>query len=192
MEQNLKLYMILLGCKPEGRVIEQHDLFFGIASNPVDLLSQINAFWPEAKGKFHIDVWRQVTKVGNFLIEIIDRSEIRSKDKNLYFLNLGGYKLDDFEEYHYKLLEVATKQSIAISNAKKSAFYKHCGFKGAVSHIDDKYGLDVDDLYNVDDLLNDNIKSKYQIEITEQTAAATDDLWNIGYLTPNSFKNIQL
>lgn len=26
--QNLKLYMIMLGCTPDGRLTEQHDIFF--------------------------------------------------------------------------------------------------------------------------------------------------------------------
>lgn len=28
MQDKLKLYMIMLGCKPEGRYTEQHDIFF--------------------------------------------------------------------------------------------------------------------------------------------------------------------
>jgi hypothetical protein len=39
-------------------------------------------------------------------------------------------------------------------------FLQHCGFKGAgVSHIDDKYGIDVDDLYKVTDILDSQLKN---------------------------------
>lgn len=183
-----KLYMVLLGCKPEGRNIEQHDMFFGIAASPAELISQINIFWPEANGKFHIDVWREVTCVNAFPIEIVERSEVIATDNNLYFLNLGGYKPADFEEYHYKLLEVAPTIDIAISNAKKTAFYKHCGFKGAVSHIDDKYGIDINDMHKVSDIINSELKAKYQIKIGTRSENLPEDVWHIGYLTPKSFK----
>lgn len=46
--------MVLLGCTPKGRTTEQHDVFFGIAENLSELTSQMNKFWPEAKGKLHI------------------------------------------------------------------------------------------------------------------------------------------
>lgn len=188
MSGTLKLYMVLLGCKPEGRIIEQHDLFFGIAKSPTELLPQINKFWPEAKGKFHIDVWREVTRVNSYEIEIVERSQEILSDNNLYFLNLGGYKPNEFEEYHYKLLEVASTISVAIGSAKKTTFYKHYGFKGAVSHIDDKYGIDVDDFHKVSDLLNLEAKEKYQIKISASSQQTDEDIWHIGYLTPKSFK----
>ena len=64
----------------------------------------------------------------------------------LFFINLGGYKENEFEEYHYKMLTACEDKSVAIQAAKQTAFYKHTGFKGATSHIDDKYGVDVDDI----------------------------------------------
>ena len=51
----MKLYMVLLGCKPEGRHTEQHDVFFGIAPALKDLIPAFKSFWPEAKGKIHVD-----------------------------------------------------------------------------------------------------------------------------------------
>jgi hypothetical protein len=57
---NLKIYMILLGCKPPGRNTEQHDLFFGIGRSLSDVKGDILDFWTEAGGKIHIDAWREV------------------------------------------------------------------------------------------------------------------------------------
>jgi hypothetical protein len=31
MEKQLKLYMVMLGCTPQGRLTEQHDIFFELA-----------------------------------------------------------------------------------------------------------------------------------------------------------------
>ncbi len=58
----LKLYMLLLGCRPEGRFTEQHDIFFGIGRNMAELKPAIKNFWKEAP-KIHVDVWREVNVV---------------------------------------------------------------------------------------------------------------------------------
>ena len=48
----------------------------------------------------------------------------------------------------------------ATKKAKATSFYKHYGFKGATSHIDDKFGIDVDDIFNVADILSAELKEK--------------------------------
>ena len=182
MQDKLKLYMVMLGCKPKGRYTEQHDIFFGIGETLKELIPQMKAFWPEAKGKIHIDAWREVTVVDDFSIEIIlKKSTSEPVLKNLFFINLGGYKENEFEEYHYKILTVAENLSIASKNAKATAFYKHCGFKGAAAHIDDKYGIDVDDIYNVADILSKQYKEKYSLKLTKNKSSV-EDLLHIGYL----------
>ena len=85
-----------------------------------------------------------------------------------------------FEEYHYKILAVAKNLSHAIQQAKKTSFYKHCGFDGAVSHIDDKFGLDVDDLHVVSDILKLDSTQKYFINIIASDKVYQDKL-HIGY-----------
>ena len=174
--------MVLVGCTPKGRNTEQHDVFFGIAENLSQLFSKINLFWPEAKGKIHIDAWREVTVVNNFSIEVVEKEEFSSNENNLYFLNLGGYKKGDFEEYHYKMLAVANKLATAVKLSKKTVFYKHYGYKEAPSHIDEKYGIDVDDFHKVDDLLDSDTKLKYQLKITPVSVSKEEDELHIGYL----------
>ncbi|SHG04901.1 protein of unknown function [Flavobacterium segetis] len=183
MDKELKLYMILLGCKPKGRFTEQHDVFFGIGNSLKDLIPSMNLFWPEAKGQLHIDAWREVTVVDNCSIQIIPKTTepIKSLD-NLYFINLGGYKENEFEEYHYKLITVAENLASASKESKKSAFYKHCGFQGATSHIDDKYGIDVDDIYNVNEMLSAHFKEKYTIRIVKSGTTLEKNQLNIGYV----------
>ena len=183
MQDKLKLYMVMLGCKPEGRFTEQHDIFFGISKSLKDLIPQMKAFWPEAKGKIHIDAWREVTVVEDYSIEIVpNKSTSKSALESLFFINLGGYKENEFEEYHYKILTSAETLAHASKKAKANTFYKHCGFKGATSHIDDKYGIDVDDIYNVADILPEHYKALYSLKITKiETTFKEDDL-HIGYL----------
>ena len=73
VEKPYKLFMLMLGCRPEGRFTEQHDIFFGIAQSLKELVPYIIQFWPEAKGKIHIDAWREVTQVNGFDIIIVTK-----------------------------------------------------------------------------------------------------------------------
>jgi hypothetical protein len=179
--RDLKLYMILLGCKPHGRNTEQHDLFFGIGKTLSHVKNDILDFWKEANGKIHIDAWREVEYVDDYRIEVTDRIEGASSSEKLFFINLGGYKQNEFEEFHYKMVTVATDKATAIQKAKQTAFYKHTGFKGATSHIDDKYGIDVDDIYEINDILPSHLKEKYSIHPVKTSDAKSDEL-HLGYL----------
>lgn len=183
-----KLFLLILGCKPPGRNTEQHDTFFGIGYSLSDLLSQINDFWPGA-GKIHIDSWREITVVDGYSIKVTPKENIPVNTGNrLFFLNLGGYKPGDLEEYHYKLLAIAETRTAAIQAAKDTAFYLHTGFKGATSHIDDKYGVDVDDVYDIEDVLPAGIKSMYSLVIERITGAPPEDELHIGYVTLRSLE----
>jgi hypothetical protein len=178
---SLKLFMVLLGCKPQGRLTEQHDVFFGIAEDLKTLVPEMKAFWPEAKGLIHIDAWREVTSVKGYPVRVMDGKRPAGEDRNfLFFINLGGYKPGEFEEYHYKLLAVGNTSGQAILQAKETAFYKHTGFRGALSHVDDKYGLDTDDLFKVEDVLRPALKGRYWLSI-EAPDESPEDLLHIGY-----------
>lgn len=174
----MELFMVVVGGKPEGRFTEQHDVFFGIADELKELVPNMYEFWPALEGRMHIDSWRKVEKVDGYKIQIVKKSEQNpNNSKRLYFVNLGGYKPNDMEEYHYKQLVVAANLAEATKIAKDTVFWKHHVF----SHIDDKYGIDVDDIYEVVDLLNPTFKEKYHILIQEASNIPEDTL-EVGYL----------
>jgi hypothetical protein len=185
----LKLFMVLLGCKPAGRHTEQHDVFFGIGETIKDMVPQFIRFWPEAKGKLHVDGWREVNVVDGFQVEVQEAAAspaVPFISHRLFFINLGGYKENELEEFHYKMLAVATDKSLAMQNAKQTAFYKHTGFKGAPSHIDDKYGVDVDDVYAIEDILSEELKRQYRITLAPASGDKTADAIQLGYYPLNS------
>jgi hypothetical protein len=178
----MKLYMLILGCRPKGRFTEQHDVFFGIGTSLAELIPQIKAFWPEAKGQIHIDSWREVTAVDNYSIKVVAKSTVKESIDQLFFINLGGYKENEMEEFHYKMITVSPTLAEATKMAKASTFYKHYGFKGATSHLDDKYGIDVDDLYNVKEILPMDLKDKFGLQISRSEDPLIADELHIGYL----------
>lgn len=179
--------MVLIGCRPKGRFTEQHDIFFGISDSLYDLIPTMKAFWSEAKGVMHVDAWREVNQIGGFSIKVEKKEKVISNTHKLFFINLGGYKAGEFDEPHYKMIVVAKDKSEAIKQSKETAFYKHIGFKGAASHVDDKYGVDVDDIYQIEDILSEEFKSNYHVSITEKNGK--EDEIHLGYLKLDKIKN---
>jgi len=176
------LYMLLLGCRPKGRNTEQHDVLFAIGENTKDLIPSIVEFWPEAKGVIHVDAFRKVTNVNGFSITVVaKKAELSTQKHRLFFINLGGYKPNEFDEFHYKMVVVAENKADAIQQAKASAFYKHVGFKGAPSHIDDKFGIDVDDCFEIKDILPTVFKQQYSINIEPALTPQVQDEMHLGY-----------
>jgi hypothetical protein len=185
-----KLFMLLVGATPKGRHTEQHDVFFGIGDSLTGLVPSIEQFWPEAQGRIHIDAWREVTHVDGFDINVRPRTASAATPNagtsprhdaaphRLFFINLGGYKPGEFEEYHYKTVIAGPDKGAAVKKAKETSFYKHIGFKGAESHIDDKYGIDVDDAHEIADILP---AGAFMLEVTPSATPKEDEL-HIGYL----------
>ena len=179
--EEYKLFMLLLGCRPIGRNTEQHDIYFGIAKSLKDLIPDIKSFW-KSSGNIHIDAWRIVNNVDGYQIKVIEKISGITEENKLFFINLGGYKENEFEEFHYKILTVSKNKSEAIAAAKKTTFYKHTGFgKLAVSHIDDKYGIDVDDIFEIKDILTASDKMNFSVSIVKSETSLPEDILNMGY-----------
>jgi hypothetical protein len=84
-------------------------------------------------------------------------------------------------------LAIGKEKSMAIKTAKETAFYQHMGFPGADSHIDDKYGVDVDDFYLIEEILPKSIKKKYAISISP-AHDEPEDKWQLGYTKLNTLE----
>lgn len=200
----LTLFMVQLGGRPKGRLIEQHDIFFGVANQVSELIEDINQHWPEVKNKWHIDAYRAISKVDNYAIRLVESSSETerandvesSNDLKLFFINLGGYQRGSFEEFHYKLLIVAATQADAIKQAKQSEFYKAFTYKdkespfNAASHIDDKFEVDIDDIYNVNDLIPNVRLLIKPINNERHELVHADDKEYVGYLSIKNLKRL--
>jgi hypothetical protein len=180
-EPELKLFMVLLGANPKGRNVEQHDYFFGIGSNLKELVPAIRAFWPEAGNSLHIDGWREINFVDGCGIKVVLRDEKSKKPaKRLFFINLGGYLTGKLQEQHHIMLTIQDDRLPAIKESMKTLFYKTNSAKGAHSHIDEKFGVDVDDVYRLEDVLSTELKEQFHVRIIPVTTLAEDEL-HLGY-----------
>lgn len=187
MKNDLKLFYIILGATPKGRNIEQHDVFFGIAESLKDLVPDMKEFWKEAEGKIHLDCYQEVQFADGYEVEIVEKGKKKSEEQ-LYFINLGGYKKGFFEEFHEQHLMVGTSMGDIVKKAKTTEFYKTMGFEGAVSHIDDKHGVDIDDIFNVTDILPQNMKEKYSIVLKKSDGEDHKNPMGLGYLNIDKIK----
>ncbi len=201
------LFMVKIGGRPKGRLIEQHDMFFGVGERIGDFIEAINLQWPEVKNTWHLDAYRQVTIVDNYRIQwqpVIVTEKLMTEESmteenaetlKLFFINLGGYLAGEFEEYHHKLLIVAPTQTDAIKQAKKSTFYKQYSFNdkntpfNAASHIDDKHQVDVDEIYDVNDLLTGGRLSIVPLSETHIESVQEDKSY-IGYLSLKKLRKL--
>ncbi|TXD97900.1 DUF1543 domain-containing protein [Psychrobacter frigidicola] len=209
-----KLFMIKIGGRPKGRLIEQHDMFFGVGDHIGDFIDAINTHWPEVKNTWHLDAYKQVTLVDGYRIQwqptVTEKDAKHASNGNatvletiplkLFFINLGGYLAGEFEEFHHKLLIVAPTQADAIKQAKQSAFYKQYSFNdkdtpfNAASHIDDKQQVDVDEIYNVNDLLTGGHLSITPVAETETALEQKplEDTAYIGYLSLKKLRKLDV
>ncbi|RZJ46791.1 MAG: DUF1543 domain-containing protein [Chryseobacterium sp.] len=180
----MKLFYIILGATPKGRNIEQHDVFFGIAESLKDLVTDIKNFWKEADGKIHLDGYQEVKFADGFEVKIVEKTEL-SQENQLYFVNLGGYKRGYFEEFHQQHLMVGTSMGEVVKKVKKTEFYKTMGFEEAVSHVDDKHGVDIDDIFNINDILPKKMKEKYSIILERSSEQDQKNISKVGYFKLN-------
>ena len=134
----------------------------------------------------HFDAWREVTNVNGFVVKVIPHQKINNSAK-LFFINLGGYKQNEFEEFHYKMIVAAGDKGEAVKQAKNTAFYKHTNFERADSHVDDKYGVDVDDFFEIADILPAEIKKQYTLLVTKGTELLPEDELHLGYFKLSIF-----
>jgi hypothetical protein len=180
-ELQLKLFMVLLGANPKGRFVEQHDYFFGVAGSLKELVPAIKAAWADAGNTLHLDGWREVNVVEGYQIIVAPKEQTATAPgKKLFFINLGGYQTGKLEEQHYVMLTVQDDRLPAVKESMRSLFYKTNNSPGAHSHIDEKFGVDVDDMYRIEDILSPEAKEKYQLIITPGADMPEDEI-HLGY-----------
>ena len=171
---NMKLFMLKIGARPQGRLIEQHDVMFVIANSLSETIESVNQHWPAVKNNWHLDAWREVKRVGDYQILLStvslskdglskdnaladnifadDRvdNKLDSQGKQLYFVNLGGYLPGQFEEFHYKTLVVAETLGKATAQVKKTAFYQDYTFDNVDTAKSGVATSHVDDKHQLD------------------------------------------
>ena len=135
------------------------------------------------RDKVHIDAWTQVKYVDGYRVTIREGSAPQTEDSlKLFFINLGGYRENEFEEHHRKLFMVAPKISEVFERIMALDFMKEyspdaLGVAGG-AHLDDQHRITMgaDDLVSVSEAIGEG----YTL-VLEPVDSHPADALNIGY-----------
>ncbi|AYD05225.1 DUF1543 domain-containing protein [Neorhizobium sp. NCHU2750] len=112
----MKLFMFYIGGDCGGSNIELHDIRFSIGESPEACHDDLRRQWWGDPKSLHLDCWGELTQADGFDIELVTGSTEPSEDK-LFFLNLGGYDVTEFEELHKNILLIAPGARAATKKA---------------------------------------------------------------------------
>lgn len=168
---DFRLFLIVLGGRPAGRNVEQHDVILAVGKELKDCAQAIQKHWDIG---VHVDSYMVVNEVDGYDVMISTAPAESPAPVRLYFINLGGYRESDLEEYHKKVVVAAGSIDEAKQKAKQDQFFFQ-GIQqaegGARSHVDDKlalFGFAVDDMM----VVNNAIDPAYHIILTARSEAA--------------------
>lgn len=135
------------------------------------------------RDKVHIDAWMKVEYAGGYKINIQEKAAaLAQQAPNLYFVNLGGYKEAEFEEFHKKVFVVATGVPDIMAQLRNHDFMNEytpevLGTK-AKAHLDDKHKIEFD---NDNIICISDVIAGYSIAL-QKTDAIGENETMIGYV----------
>ena len=161
----MKLFSVFLGGRAYKCNTELHDVVFTLGEKIEDTYSDLLQKWFGLPDRLHIDSWVDLNIVEGYKISL--SKEKKKSKKKLYFVNLGAYEKNRFEELHESKFMV----DINKINVKKRA--KELLLIG-------KEQVHLDDLYDVDDCIEIKKVSGYFINL-ERTSEKYNLKFNNGY-----------
>lgn len=112
-----KLFIVYLGGSAPKANIELHDIQFVVADKIEDTYQQLISNWfGDTKG-LHLDSYKHIQGADGYKISLKETPALGQK--NVYFVNLGGYQKDKLNELHEFALLVASNPNEAKNKAKK-------------------------------------------------------------------------
>lgn len=161
----MKLFSVFLGGRADKCNTELHDVVFTLGEKIEDTYIDLLRKWFGLSDRLHIDSWVDLNIVEGYKI-CLSKQKNKSK-KKLYFVNLGAYEKNRFEELHESKFMVDVNKI----NVKKRA--KELLLVG-------KKQVHLDDLYDVDDCIEIKKVSGYYINL-ERTSKHSNLKFNNGY-----------
>ena len=174
----MKLFSVFLGGRADKCNTELHDVVFSIGEKIEDTYIDLLDKWFGLPDRLHIDSWVDLRIVEGYKVSLSKKKN--KSNKKLYFVNLGAYEKNRFEELHESKFMV----DINKINVKKRA--KELLLIG-------KEQVHLDDLYDVDNCIEIKKVSGYYINL-ERTLKKGNLKFNNGYRPIpkrfiNNFKN---
>ena len=169
MEKNDRfLFLVVLGGRVDKANVELHDVRWVVGSKIEDTFNVLRKNWFGSIDGLHIDSYKKIEYIDGYKMYLknFEKNKIKNKQsvnqinpqKNLWFVNIGGYDPSSMQEKHEFGLVVASS-SLEAKNKAKSKWLSGCRKK----HKDDIASLNA--LISCDDCqLIKNIGS-WEIEL---------------------------
>ena len=158
-----KLFAVMLGGRAENFFIEQHDVVFVVGNSLEETYPHLINKWHGSPRKLHIDSSAELKCVDGYEIQLSTSKPENISNKNLFFINFGGYKQDFFGELHDVGFYVAESKADAVLKAKFNlcvgTHEQHCDDHKALdelSHIENDF---------IDDVLTIHQISQYYVQL---------------------------
>ena len=146
--ENIYLFLVVLGGRADKANVELHDVRWVIGSKIEDTFKSLRRDWFGSPDGLHIDSYKKIKHVDGYKIKLknFDNKKIlknkfvdeKKNNKNLWFINLGGYDSRSMQEKHEFGLVVASTSTEA-KNIAKSKWLTGCKKK----HNDDTSKLKI-------------------------------------------------
>jgi hypothetical protein len=101
-----KLFAVYVGGRVEGCHVELHDMRFAVGATIEDCFDDLKAQWWGLPESLHLDAFGALETVDGFAVTIGDRPQ--DSGAKLFFVNLGGYDPEKFDELHRNVFVVAS------------------------------------------------------------------------------------
>ena len=177
MIQNIQskfLFLVVLGGRVNKANVELHDVRWVVGSCIEDTFETLRSDWFGNLEGLHIDSYKKINYVDGYKINLkksedkIFKNNKPSYEKNLWFVNIGGYDPTSMQEKHEFGLLVASS-SLEAKNKAKSKWLN--GFKK--KHKDDissvKKLITLDDCELIKKIGNWEIKLNLDNNFVEET-----------------------
>jgi hypothetical protein len=126
--------MFYVGGDCRNSNIELHDVRFSLGKNPQDCYDDLRRQWWGTPSSLHIDSWAEISHADGYDVMLSDKPFDRPE--KLYFLNLGGYNAEEFEEVHKNILVVAETQKAAIQKSIQAQKHWKLPHKDALMELE--------------------------------------------------------
>ena len=144
--EKIHLFLVVLGGRAEMANVELHDVRWVVGSKIEDTYNSLRKNWFGSFEGLHIDSYKKIKYVDGYKINLkkIEKKSLKNNkfingkhtDKNLWFVNIGGYESSSMQEKHEFGLVVASSK-LEAKNLAKSKWLIRCKKK----HKDDMASL---------------------------------------------------
>jgi hypothetical protein len=136
----VKLFAFYIGGETETSNIELHDMRFAVAKRMEDCYESLRQQWWGAPKSLHIDCWCELTHGDGYSVTL--RPEPFAGPERLFFVNLGGYDLQQFTELHSNVYVVAHDKDAAKKRSLATIRHWEKSHRDTLFEVEHILGLD--------------------------------------------------